>query len=1535
MKKLGLTKIFAAIFIFLACSSFSYAEEFYWENPEVISKNDSRFPKSVTNEKESCIIWQEIDKKSHQIRLSASYYSKIGKSVDFERFSDPVKYSGEIPDIYSAVMKADGTVFVALLSGTHEVTVYKLTSDGNVETNVISKQEKFLAAPRLYITSRNSLMLFCSSSENESFGIVYSESRDGRNWSNFYSFGPSENYSNPFVPSLVSCRGGDLVVFQAQLITSSRISYQLYGTFSSDGNTWSTPFILTDQKTIPASDSRVYTNFQNQQPFLFNYKNETYIVWERTFYLSENANLWIQKITPDGVVAGTSEQITMNGNASRAQLFNYNGQLSMVWFDTRSGVERVYFAQKNGMYWDESSLSSGRNSSLFAFPVLTENGKQLSFVWQQTSKSSGSIILLKPDTSAPKPVINPLSFKEGHHSTNKNVKIKVVMPEDSSGIAGFSYSWSQDETVEPEYIMTNLSGQNTINLKADTDGDWYFRARVFDYAGNISESSRVVYNLDITPPVKPEITFYDLDKYFIPKTNALSVGFSGNEQDSDLAGYTYSFDYISALPKKLVDNPRHPISLSEEEIADELLRLEEKYADLIQKGRKVPNKVMTQKKSVNFSARANGIYLITIAAIDEVGNVSETASKLLVLNKFVPRTYILSAKSSVNELGEVTLTVTGGGFTYDGNISSIYIDRDGIEPYDMTLTRGTGQFQVMSDNKISGIKLGNNLDEGTYHIGLVHTDRGLYMSKAIVRIEQNGTIKIEPDVKFVPDWKVVDETYKYSINTNYLLLAAIILLSLGILVFAFQGFIQTARESVLVRKEVTALITGGLMPAEKKMKSDALKKKGISIKIKLMGFTSALVFAVVSLVAVPLGYIMTTMQERTLGRGLQQRVEVLLESLSSGAKAYMPANNILELSYLPGQAESMDEARFATIIGESENAEKAGMNYVWATNDAAISEKIDTEIINFGVSRNIEPIVEEITKQCIALNEEAVKSVGEIAQTVSELNAEGAALALKTDEISVSRLQEIASVTTDLNVKLTGTLSDISKAGISSYPKFDANTLDRNNTEYLFYKPVLFRQGTSQNYVHGVILLQISTQNLVDEANASRNTVFFIAGAVAFLAVLIGAFLSFVLASIIIKPIKKLAAYVQVIGDTKDKAKLKGKDFKVTSKDEIGQLGEVINNMTGQLVKAAEDEKLSLDGKAVQQAFLPLLPGHHKTQTIAELKESNLECFGYYEGASGVSGDYFDYRKLDDRWFAIIKCDASGHGVPAALIMTVVATHFREYFNNWSYSREGIKLNVLVTKINDALESLGLKGKFAAMIICLFDTKTGDVFMCNAGDNIVHIYDKDQKKQKVITLSETPAAGPLPSFMVDMKGGFKVEKTNLKKGDVLFLYTDGIEESTRLCRRSDFSVIVDELTDQNGNLTNEERKELMEPERVQAVIEAVFAKEKFVLEKKDNPVFGEKLEFDFTSCKGTLAEVILALASVEKVFRLYKTPSANENDTVTVDKKIDAFLKEHFSLYNHYCGNILETDEENYLEYTNVAEDEQLDDLTLLAVRRV
>ena len=78
--------------------------------------------------------------------------------------------------------------------------------------------------------------------------------------------------------------------------------------------------------------------------------------------------------------------------------------------------------------------------------------------------------------------------------------------------------------------------------------------------------------------------------------------------------------------------------------------------------------------------------------------------------------------------------------------------------------------------------------------------------------------------------------------------------------------------------------------------------------------------------------------------------------------------------------------------------------------------------------------------------------------------------------------------------------------------------------------------------------------------------------------------------------------------------------------------------------------------------------------------------------------------------------------------------------------------------------------------------------MCNAGDNLVHIYDGSQRKMKTITLSSAPTAGIFSSDLVNMKGGFVIEKTQLNKGDVLYLYTDGIEESTRRIRNQKYQV---------------------------------------------------------------------------------------------------------------------------------------------------
>ena len=105
--------------------------------------------------------------------------------------------------------------------------------------------------------------------------------------------------------------------------------------------------------------------------------------------------------------------------------------------------------------------------------------------------------------------------------------------------------------------------------------------------------------------------------------------------------------------------------------------------------------------------------------------------------------------------------------------------------------------------------------------------------------------------------------------------------------------------------------------------------------------------------------------------------------------------------------------------------------------------------------------------------------------------------------------------------------------------------------------------------------------------------------------------------------------------------------------------------------------------------------------------------------------------------------------------------------------------------------------------------------------------------------------------------------------------------------------------------------------------------------KFHNPIPEEDLLFDFTECEGTVEEAVLAMVSVEKVFRLNPDPSATEEDRVDVDKNIDVFLKGHFKQYERYFRTKVGSEEEHsFVTYSHMKEDDQYDDLTILAIRK-
>jgi len=793
-------------------------------------------------------------------------------------------------------------------------------------------------------------------------------------------------------------------------------------------------------------------------------------------------------------------------------------------------------------------------------------------------------------------------------------------------------------------------------------------------------------------------------------------------------------------------------------------------------------------------------------------------------------------------------------------------------------------------------------------------------------------------VEWKPSWTI--QIHK-KITINPVTALAVILAAFCVIgaFVSIRGIGGIINESAAIKQEALAIITGDFMPTEKKRKMIHLQRKGKGLRFKLTSFTIGLVLLIIIGISTPMYLMMITMQRETLLQSLWDRSKVLLEGLATSARAYLPMEEqgAFELSFLPVQSSVLPEANYITITGFRAGSEYG--DHVWATNDPDILSKIDTTEFRPGVSRITDSLTPRYEKISSELNELARAKAGGLLKIIIELTQVSASLALENDESSRRRFDDIQVTIRSLEVRLNEILAQIS-AEIGSQPNFSPEDYQKNKERvFIFYKPIMYRHGTEDNFFHGLIRLEVSLDIITEDIFHGQIVLMQTITIVAFAALLIGIAGAFVFSAFIISPIKKLVNYIEIVRDTEDKSKLSGIDIKIKTKDELAILGDTINDMTHGLVKAALAASDLSIGKEIQKKFIPLaLDKYGNKQTSGFKKTPNLYFFGYYEGAKGVSGDYFDYKDLDGRYYAIIKCDVAGKGIPAALIMIQVATMFVNHFKHWKPGEEGMQIEEVVYQINDFIEALGFKDRFAAFTLCILDSLTGIVRFCNAGDNVIHLYDASEGELKTITLPETPATGVLPNFMIEAVGGYKSQTITIDHGDILLLYTDGIEEAKRKFRSGEFKSItcthgpVD--TPHENHLCGQADEELGS-ERVKDIINAVMAKDVYTLKKFHNPEGDIGLQFDFSACAGNVEDVIMALVSVEQIFRCYKNPKAGEDSRFLIDKKVDEFLKNHFLQYIYYCSHTKEYREnEAYMYYTHVEEDEQYDDLTILGIKR-
>jgi hypothetical protein len=829
-------------------------------------------------------------------------------------------------------------------------------------------------------------------------------------------------------------------------------------------------------------------------------------------------------------------------------------------------------------------------------------------------------------------------------------------------------------------------------------------------------------------------------------------------------------------------------------------------------------------------------------------------------------------------------------------------------------------------------------------VGLYHPQRRWYFTGPSLNVDVSGTVKFgDYGAPWKPSWTFIDAARpRLTIALLFMILALAFPL-LGIILSMRQVAI-VVREGAELRLDALALLEGKPMPTQERERAvKAAIRKGSGLTAKFITTISFLVLFVVALVSIPIGLQTIQSQSEILAKGLEQRVRVLLESAAQGGRSYLPVRNQLELATLPNQAQALDEALYLTISGYG-LTRRTEPDIVWASNDPDILKKIDGSELRFGESALKDELSPQLSGIAAAIDEKAAAEVSAIAEELQRLQDEALSLATRLDAASQERVAELSSSSVGLQRELNQRLAAIADASVASVPSFDPKALEGSPKDYLFYKPILYRQGREPAYYRGMVRVAVSTELIVAEVLRSRDILVRNVSIVAAIALAVGILGAVILSGIIINPVRRLVKGIEHIRDTPDKRDLADFTIDVKSRDEIGTLAHTINDMTMGLVVAANEAEFLTLGKETQKMFIPLqvnLATGEKMSTGFEENPTH-SFFGYYEGAKGVSGDYFDYRKLDDRYWAFIKCDVSGKGIPAALIMVGVATIFSSAFQDWSYAKDGIKLDKLAFKINDFLVGRGFKGKFAALFMGVYDSKTGAVQVCQAGDNKMYIYSNKQRKLLTETLAEAPATGVFDNEFISSQAPYTQVVRKMEQGDLLVLFTDGFEDSTRLRRKPDFSVIMTKkiVPDHEGKerVVEEQAEEKLDQPRIDAAIEAIMSGGRFSFKKEDDPLGPDlSYDFDFSSMTGRPEELVLGLAAVEKVFRMVPDPSAGDEDMVLVDSNIDAVLERCFQQYGSYCRNKIDHPDKRrteYKYYRRLKEDDQYDDLTMMVIQR-
>src|SRR5918999_90466 len=174
--------------------------------------------------------------------------------------------------------------------------------------------------------------------------------------------------------------------------------------------------------------------------------------------------------------------------------------------------------------------------------------------------------------------------------------------------------------------------------------------------------------------------------------------------------------------------------------------------------------------------------------------------------------------------------------------------------------------------------------------------------------------------------------------------------------------------------------------------------------------------------------------------------------------------------------------------------------------------------------------------------------------------------------------------------------------------------------------------------------------------------------------------------------------------------------------------------------------------RRIQQATLP--------KEVPDLE--GWEISPYYQPAREVGGDFYDFFELDDGHLGIVVGDATGKGVPAALVMASARSMLRAVAQASDAPGEALR------RVNDPLAADIPPNMFVTCFYAILDPESGSLTYANAGHDLPYLHrDGDAE--------ELRARGMPLGLMPGM--GYEEKEIELDVGEGVFFYSDGLVEA--------------------------------------------------------------------------------------------------------------------------------------------------------------